>query len=131
MKGQYLAVESVLTFGMGLIVALGTVTAFSNYTGSMMDTAGERQVAMVESELASAVYSLETVDYGEKDVELPDDIGGSTYTIVFDDGIKILVDNREHFTRLDHFRDHQFRGSTDGGPVKVFKSGEQFTIEAN
>ncbi len=123
--------ESVLTLGMGLVVAIGTVSAFSSYRSGVLDMAGERQVDIIEAELASAVYSLEGVESGELEVKLPEDIGGQGYQIVFDDGIKILVNNQEYVTELEHFSDKEFQGSVEGGPVKVFKSGDQFTLGAD
>ncbi|MFB6291917.1 MAG: hypothetical protein ABEI58_00825 [Candidatus Nanohaloarchaea archaeon] len=132
MKGQYLAVESVLTFGMGLILALGTITAFANYRDGLMEKARERQVNMVESELAEAVYSLKGADSGHMSVDLPKTIGNGEYSVVFSDGIVVTFPQREFRTDL-HGLDNRysFSGSVDGGPVKVYKNGNQFTLRAD
>lgn len=132
-EGQYLAVESVLTFGLGLMVAIGTVTAFSSYRGQMLDKASERQVNIVESRVLQTVQTLEDTDSGSMSVNLPHEIGSQSYTIIFSNGeLRILLESgKEHSTELDQFHDHVFQGSTSGGPVKVFKRGDQFTLRAN
>lgn len=131
MKGQYLAVEGVATFGMGLLVAIGTVTAFTAYKEGVVGKAGERQVDAVESRLVEAVYGLRDVDSGYRSVDLPSKIGGRSYQIGFSDGIHVFYAGKEHVTQLEQLSGHEFRGSAEGGAVKVFKRGNQFTLRAD
>ncbi len=132
MKGQYIAVESVLTFGLGLILALGTITAFANYREGLLDTAREHQVNMVESELADAIYSLEGVDSGHISVDLPGNIANGDYRVVLSDGIIVAFPQRDFRTTLHGLENqYSFSGSVEGGPVKVYKNEDQFTLRAD
>lgn len=132
-KGQYLAIESVMTFGLGLVVAIGAITAFGNYRNGVMNQATERQTDIVESRVLQAIQTLDDTDAGQITVDLPEDIGSQDYTLVLDSKtLKILLnDGREFDTRLEQFPDHEFQGSTSGDSVKVFKRGNQFTLRAN
>lgn len=129
-KGQYLAVESVATFGMGLLVAIGTVTAFTTYEDDVVDKASERQINVVESQLMDAIHSLKDVESGHQQVDLPKRIGGSSYEVGLSNGIHIFVDGREYVKPMEQFQNYEFQGSVEGGSVKVFKRGNQFTLRA-
>ncbi len=132
MKGQYLAVESVMTFGMGLVVAIGTISAFSGYKGEMMETARQQQVNAIESEVSAAVHALRPAESGNKQVDLPETLGGSDYEIALNGGVKIFVNNQEYFTELSDLEStYDFQGSASGGSVKVYKRGNQYTLRAN
>jgi len=131
MKGQYLAVETVTTFGMGLIVALGAVTAFATYQDDILSTAGDRQADVVQNRILEAVYTLENVDHGEKSVELPNELGSESYTVVLDEELKIESSSIEKKRDLDQLSDYEFRGTSQGGPVKIFKRGNQYRLEGS
>lgn len=129
MKGQYLPVESVATIGMGVMVALGTVSAFTTYRSEVLDTATEKQVQTVESRIAEAVYSLEYADRGSTTVELPERIGSQDYTVAMSDDITVRVGGRSFRTPLNQMgSDYDFSGRVEGGDVKIFKQGEEYTL---
>lgn len=132
MKGQYLAIEGVLTFGMGVVIAIGTVSAFSGYKSDLMGTAVEQQADIVEAKVSDAVYALESAESGHKRVDLPEQIGNSEYQVALDDGVKIFVNNRNYTTDFSGLSStYEFKGSVSGGSVKVFKSGNQYTLRAD
>lgn len=132
-KGQYLAVESVLTFGLGLIVAIGTVTLFTSYREQVVNSAAEKQVDVTESRLLQAVHTLENTDSGHVTVDLPEKMGSQEYTMVMSEKqFKVaLPDGTEHVTSLEQFQGYRFSGTAEGGSVKVFKRGDEFTLRAN
>ena len=132
MKGQYLAVESVTTLGMGLIVAIGTITAFSNYKGGLMNQAEEYQLDIVEAKVTNAVYSIKEADSGETRVELPETVAGQDYELVFDRGLRIFINNREYTTGFQELSEtYNFQGTVTGGSVKIFKRGNQYILRAD
>ncbi len=132
MKGQYLAIESVMALGMGLVIAIGTVSIFTSYRDGVMETGEQRQVDIVESELTDAVYSLSSVDSGSTEIELPGKIAGKDYTTAFQDGLVVKVGTYTYKTDLGDLEySHSFRGSAEGGSVKIFKRGNEFTLRAN
>ncbi|MFB6147263.1 MAG: hypothetical protein ABEJ66_00105 [Candidatus Nanohaloarchaea archaeon] len=133
MQGQYLAIESVLTFGLGLVVAIGTVSAFSSYRSQVMDQATARQVDVIESRISQALQTLDDVDSGSLRIELPKEVGSSEYIVAFGrESLRITVENGERYTTdLEQFNYYSFQGSTGGGAVKVFKRGDQFILRAD
>lgn len=130
-KGQYLAVETVLTVGMAITIAIGTITLFTSYQDEVVSTAGANQADIVQARLIESLYTLENVDNGEKEVDLPQEIGGDSYTIALGDDLKITSNNEERTSDLDQLSEYEFDGSTDGGTVKIFKRGNKFRLEEN
>lgn len=129
MKGQYLAIETTLTFGMGIAVAIGSIAVFGSYSDDVEDTAKEQEAKIAKSKIQSALFKLKAVDSGRTQVNLPDQLGSSGYTVALDDRIQILTDDRtfsENFEALD--TSYRMTGSADGGTVNIYKSGNNFTL---
>ncbi len=130
MKGQYMVVESVTTVGLGVILAIGSITAFSNYQQGVMDRAGEQQAHAVESKIISTVYSLRYTESGSKAVDLPENIGSREYTVALGEKVRVLTPGKSYSSPVG-LSDYHFTGSVSGGDVKVFKNGDNFTLRAN
>ncbi len=130
MKGQYLAVEAVLTFGMGLIIAVGTITMFNSYQQGLLDTASDQHKAAVASEVNEKLMHLKDADSAESTLNLPEEIGGSEYTLALDDEIIIFLDGGRYSYDIRGFEDYSMEGSVEGGQVNVFKSDNEFIIGA-
>lgn len=129
MKGQYLAIESVLTLGLGLVLAVGIISVFDAYRTNLMATNHDAQIDIIESKIAGAVYTLDSADSGYVTVDIPERIGQEQYRIVFDDGIEITYSNSSHKSSLNNLRrDYRFTGNARGGPVKVFKKDDQYIL---
>lgn len=129
MKGQYLAIETVLTFGMGIAIALGTITAFTSYKDNMVDATVNEQVTTVESEIRDTVFQLENTDSGHLPVELPERLGESSYTVALDDGVKIFVQDRSYSSDFKRFDNYEFQGSIEGGgEAKIYKRNNQYSL---
>lgn len=61
-KGQYMAIEAVLSIGLSLIVAVASIGVFGSYRDSVFDAIGERNVEIASSRIISAMYSLGSMD---------------------------------------------------------------------
>jgi hypothetical protein len=131
-KGQYLAIESVLTLGIGLAMAAGTIAMVNDYQSQLLNTNQAAQIDIIESKVINAVYTLESADSGEVTVNIPRRIGEETYRIAFNNGLKIRYDGETYsngFNNLEH--DYSFSGVSRGGPVKVFKKQDEYILRAD
>lgn len=129
MKGQYLAIETVLTFGMGIALAIGTISVFTNYRNQMIDTTTGKEIDLIQSEMRNTVFHLKSADSGYIETDLPSDISGSDYTVSLDKGVRVSVNRRtfkNNFTGLN--TKYSFEGTTDGGTVKLYKSQNKFVL---
>jgi hypothetical protein len=118
-----------MTVGLGLSLAIGTISLFTDYRARVIDTGTEKQVNYVEAELTSAIYTLDEVDSGHTKVDLPSKIGGSDYKIAFQNGITISTPEKTHVQNLDNLeRKYSFQGTAEGGSVKIFKNASQISI---
>lgn len=131
MKGQYLAVESVLTVGMGLTLAIGVISIFDNYQTEIVESTQQKEAETVEYRLKSATYSLKNADSGRKRVELPEEIGGTSYSIAMGNEIQITTPETNYTTSIDNLEEYRKQGSVQGGTVTLYKSGNQFTLRSN
>lgn len=130
-KGQYLAIESVLSVTLGIALAMGTVTMFNNYKDGVLSTGETKQVDVVEAEVLSAVYTLREVESGQITVDLPENIAGNDYQVTFEDKMRVDTTNNNYskkFHGLD--QSYDFTGSVTGGPVTIFKRNNNFTLRA-
>ncbi|MFB6144712.1 MAG: hypothetical protein ABEJ98_05365 [Candidatus Nanohaloarchaea archaeon] len=129
MKGQYLAIETTLTFGMGIAVAIGSIAVFSNYSNNIENSAVSQEAKIVKSRIQSALFTLKGVDSGWKTVKLPEDLGSTDYRVVLDKNIRIITDDRtysESFPALG--TGYELSGTADGGTVNIYKNGDNFTL---
>jgi hypothetical protein len=136
LKGQYLAVETVFTFGLGLMVAIGVIALFHQYRMGVMDNAEADQAEMVSSQVLLALNALEEVDEGgdmgggRYEVDLPDTIAGKSYSIRLDDNLTVTVGSQDYRTGLNGFSGYSFEGGVSGGDVTVFKEQDKFMLRA-
>lgn len=134
MKGQYLAVETVFTFGLGLMVAIGVITLFHEYRMGVMDDAEPDQVEMVASKIASGMNALKEVDEtengsGRYQVDLPETISGRSYSMRLDGSELVLRVGREPYRKnLVGFSNYDLIGGASGGDITVFKEKNQFEL---
>jgi hypothetical protein len=132
-KGQNLALESVATFGLTLVAAVGIVQIFGNVNNSVISSAQETQAEVAADRIRSAVlqmsYSSED-ERGYQEVQLSDQIGGEDYRVALQQD-QILV-----FTEDNNFRQTfkmgrpgtNFQGSAEAGNVRIFKNSEGFVL---
>lgn len=129
-KGQYLAVESVLTLAIGISVAIGSITVFSDYKADVMETGRSEQIDMVQSRITTTVYSLEHVENGQETLDLPEKVGSREYFITFREGVAITSRDRElYYNKYNNLIDkYSFSGRVRGGSVKIFKRGNEYIL---
>lgn len=131
MKGQYLAIETMLTFGMGLALAIGTISVFNNYQSQVMETTTDKEVNLVQSELRDTIFHLKSADSGNIEVELPSDIGGSDYTVSLNKGVRVSVNQNTHETNFPGLtQQYSFEGTVEGGTVKIYKQQDKFILRS-
>lgn len=131
-KGQYLALESVLTLSMGLAVAVGAITVFNDYRSNVLSTGEEKQIQIVKSRLVSSIQTLDEADSGHLTVELPNNIGGKSYEVFMGEQIKITEGGETHTISTNGINErYKLQGSAPGGTVKVFKNGNKFILRSN
>ena len=101
-KGQYMAIEAVLSLGLSLIVAVAAIGVFGNYRSSVFDAIGERNVEITSSRIISAMYNLGHMGDGSSiTVEVPQ-TGSRTYDIaVTGDEMEITSGSSSYSYSLD------------------------------
>lgn len=128
MKGQYLAVESVLTFGLGLIAAIGIISVFSTYSDGIYATAEDVQAEIMMERVLNNMYSIRPVKgTASRDVDLSNDIAGSDYQLILNDGVIIDVNGERY--RSDTPDSWQIQGSGSEDVVIRKSEGTKFRIE--
>ncbi|MFB6204623.1 MAG: hypothetical protein ABEJ75_03180 [Candidatus Nanohaloarchaea archaeon] len=132
-KGQYLAIETVFSFGLGLLLAIAVIAGFNQFRMGALETAEEAQVEAVQAKINDAVYSLASMEQestGSIVVELPERVGGQSYQVSWEDGVlKIYVGGNTYRTSYDYLDStYSFDGSVDGGTVNVLKRKNKFLL---
>ncbi|MFB6209423.1 MAG: hypothetical protein ABEJ56_04800 [Candidatus Nanohaloarchaea archaeon] len=130
MKGQYLAVESVLTFAMGLSLAITTLAIFTNYQNSIDTTTENKERKIVNNRIKSAIYDLNSSHSGNKLLELPEDIGGKDYTVTINQEIKTITASEEFSTSISNFETYDMSGSVSGGDARLYKTGRKYVLRS-
>lgn len=131
MKGQYLAVESVLTVGMGLTLAIGVISIFDSYQEDITESTEQKDAETVQYRLKSTAYNLRSADSGREEIKLPEKIGGMDYTIAFDEEIRIVTPKKEYTSSINNLEEYSKEGSVSGGTVTLYKTGNQYTLRSN
>jgi hypothetical protein len=135
-KGQYLAVETAFTFGLGLMVAIGVIGLFQQYSTSSMDGLEEKQVKIASSEILNNMRSLKQVDStiesgsGLIRFDIPERIGGKPYTVRFGNNLSFIVGEEVYYRDLREFRAFDLEGSVDGGEVTILKDQNNFKLRS-
>jgi len=84
-KGQYMAVEAVLSLGLSLIVALAAVTVFGSYRDSVLDDIQDRNVEIASSEIISSLHNLGSMKSGSSiSIDLPETGNNREYQVSMD-----------------------------------------------
>lgn len=131
MKGQYLAVESVLTVGMGLSLAIGVVAVFGTYQDEVSQTTRDKEIKTVNYRMQNAIYELRNADSGSAEIQLPERVGGVQYRVALDDGIRIITPEEDYTHSLNNLDQMQLQGSASGGEVILYKSENQYSLRSS
>lgn len=131
MKGQYVAVETMLSFAVGLVVAFGIISIFASFRGEVVSTAQDNEIDIIHSRITDSMYELDSLpdnSSGYKQLELPENLGGRSYQILLDDQLEVVVDGETYNETLRHLNEYSFRGQVDGGTVTIYKRANQFIL---
>lgn len=121
----------MLTFGMGLALAIGVISVFESYRGQVIDTTTDKEINMVQSELRNTIFHLKSADSGEMEVNLPEDIGGSDYSVSLNKGVRVSLNYDTYETRFPELTEkYSFEGTADGGTVKIYKQEDNFILRS-
>jgi|GEM_PF-457469 hypothetical protein len=122
-KGQYMAIEAVLSLGLSLIVAVAAIGVFNNYRGSVFDAIGDRNVEITSSRVVSAMYNLGHMGEGSSiTVEVPQ-TGSRTYDIaVTADNLEISSGSSSYTYSLDSITwTSNIEGSAQGDEIALVR----------
>ncbi|PSH01554.1 MAG: hypothetical protein BRC27_01795 [Nanohaloarchaea archaeon SW_10_44_10] len=131
MKGQYLAVESVLVVAMGLTLAIGTISIFGNYQDQVKDSTEQKDVETVQYKIKSAVYTMKGTDEGKVEMNIPEDVGGVDYNLILEEEMKLVTAQKQYVTPLHNLNEYKLQGSVKGGTVTLYKTGNQYTLRSS
>lgn len=124
-KGQYLALETVLSLAISIIVATAVIATFDSYRNSVMEDIHERNAVEIQSEVLNSVYALKHLDTGSSlSLEFPE-ASGSEYTVSFEDRELKIDTGPEVFTRevTNTGWASELRGSVTTTDVQLIKLG--------
>lgn len=126
MKGQYIAIETVLTFALGLVAAVGIISIFDSYSSDVYDTSERVEANIVQEEILKNVNTLRPVrGEGHIEFDLPEKISNRDYQVVADDRIYVEVGSSEYSTKIPVEDD--IEGSASG-EVRLEKTQSGFEL---
>ena len=97
MKGQYLAVESGLTFGIGIILAIGVIGAVDIYSQGIYQASEEAQASIIQNKVLEEFNTLRAVEgYARTELELPESAGNSEYYVEVGQDVTVVADGKEY-----------------------------------
>jgi hypothetical protein len=131
MKGQYVAVETVLTIGMGLSLAVGIIAVFGSYQDQVSLSTEEKEIETVEYRMQKAVKALENTDSGSIQVELPDTIAGASYTVALSEDLRVITPEKDYVKKIPALEGSAVSGSSEGGPSVLYKSNEEYILRSS
>jgi hypothetical protein len=130
-KGQYMALEAVLSLGLSLIVAVAAITIFSDYRNSVMQEIGDRETSIIKSQVVTSIYNLKEADSGSYVVlDLPD-IGDSEPRLALEDEVlEVSVKGEEKSVRIGNLSGiNRLRGTATGNEVRIQKLEDDILLE--
>ncbi|WP_414838167.1 hypothetical protein ACK3SF_02085 [Candidatus Nanosalina sp. VS9-1] len=122
-KGQYLAIETVLSLGISIVVATAVIGAFNSYRSSVVDDVQERHIDIINSEIIRTVYNLKYMDSGSGiTLDLPQPQTGEYTVSLQDSQVRVDTGSGVDSQVIDGARwASGFSGSTSSSEVKIMK----------
>lgn len=130
-KGQYLAIEAVLSLGISILVATSTVVLFGDYRDSVISDINDRHAMEIESEIITALNDMKHLDSGSSiSMDLPDIPTSDPYRVAFEDDILLIDSNRNSYTQEIASRNWagELRGSVTSSDVQLFKIEDEVVL---
>lgn len=134
-KGQNLALESVATFGLTLVAALGVVQMFGEVNQGVVSTTEDTQAQVVSNKLRITLLEMESSSEKAREyhqLDLPDKLGGKDYRIAFQQDEILIFTERQNFTKSINLgsTDIDLSGDTDGGSVRIYKINGDYSLRS-
>jgi len=127
-----MAVEYVMIFALGITITVGAIAAFESLSSEIASTSQDAEQEAVVSKINSQIRHLSSLDEGtvEKQLELPEHIGGSSYEIILEDNTVTVMARNEEFTKYmnNTAESYDLEGSVSGGEVTLFRTDNTYTI---
>lgn len=130
-KGQYLAIEAVLSLGISILVATSTVVLFGDYRDSVISDINDRHAMEIESEIITALNDMKHLDSGSSiSMDLPDIPTSDPYRVAFEDDMLLIESNRNSYTQEIASRNWagELRGSVTSSDVQLFKIEDEIVL---
>lgn len=130
-KGQYLAIEAVLSLGISILVATSTVVLFGDYRDSVISDINDRHAMEIESEIITALNDMKHLDSGSSiSMNLPDIPTSDPYRVAFEDDMLLIESNRNSYTQEIASRNwaDELRGSVTSSDVQLFKIEDEVVL---
>lgn len=130
-KGQYLALETVLSLGISIIVATSTVVLFDDYRGTVMEDINDRHSMEIESKIITSLNNLKHLDSGSSiSLDLPDLPASDPYRVSLEDNRLVIESNRNSYTQEIASRDwiDSMRGSVTSTDVQILKIEDEIVL---
>ncbi len=91
-KGQYLAIEEILLFGMGLAIFGGTLLITDSFKEDTTQTISEIKIIEVSQVVLNGIYAIQKINSTTKiTIDIPKKIASEEYVIVGSESQKELV----------------------------------------
>lgn len=128
-----MAVEYVMIFSVGIIMAIGALSAFDALRQEVASTSAETEKEIIISQIKSKIHHLSSIEDGEAEIqmEIPQSVDGSSYQVSLEeDQILVFVRNTERTHSLNStvYQGYDFEGTASGGDITLYKSDDTFTI---
>lgn len=132
-KGQHLALESIATFGLTLIAAIGVVNMFNTVNNEVVEDTEVTQAQVAGDRLKTAMIQMSYLsedERGYRQINLPDKIGGKDYTVALESDKVLVFTERQNYPQPHNIvrPSMNVRGSTSGGNVRLYKNEEGFVL---
>ncbi len=131
-KGQQLIVEEMILFGIGLIIALGFLSAFQGFEKGAKEQSGKDQIEQMGEIISAQIMELvQTKSEGKLIFELPQTLGGERYYIKLKQG-GILIQTQSNKVYVTHVfgldKKYYFKGGIESSSKKATLTLENKTI---
>lgn len=129
MKGQYLALESVLVITMGLAIAVGVISIFDTYQESIFSSAEGSQVSNIKYEVLDGVHQVSRADTAQHELDLPETVAGNDYSVEIDEKIRIITET-ETYSFETGYANLDISGSAEDSDATLIKTGNQIELRS-
>lgn len=101
-KGQYLILEEMLVFSIGIMVTISLLSTFHLFRRETKDGATKNQAELIANSVASSVFNLvQTEGSGKAEISVPKHIAGDLYYVDLEDGlVEVTIQGEEYKSQI-------------------------------